>query len=92
MVHELVKRKDRLTERRDDGKEQNFLKIPENTKSVVLFLQTLYRFFLYMAYLKYSNFSRKTRGDILSREYRHFQSRLDLSYTASGHTCTIFET
>jgi len=73
MAYELVKRKDRLAERRDDGKENNFLKIPENTESVVLFLQTLYRLFLYMAYPKYSNFSRKTGGNILSRAYRLFR-------------------
>jgi len=36
MFHELMKKKDRLTERRHGGKEQNFGRIPENTESVVL--------------------------------------------------------
>jgi len=35
MFYELMKRKDRLTERRHSGKEQNFARIPENTEIVV---------------------------------------------------------
>ena len=91
MVHGLIKRKVILAERRDGGKEQYFGRIPENTDCVVL-LPADIRFFLYMPYPKYGKFSRKTRYDILSRAYRRFHSKLDISYTASGHMCTIFET
>jgi hypothetical protein len=57
-------------------------------------LQTLYTFFFYMVDPKYSTLklARKTSCDVLSNVYRHFPSKLNISYIASGHTCTIFET